>query len=572
MIMLARKWRPKVFDEIVGQDPIVQTIKNAILYNKVSQAYLFAGPRGSGKTTLARLLAKAMNCQTGITVNPCNKCSSCLEIASSNSIDVLEIDGASNRGINEVRELRELVQYLPNRDRFKIIIIDEVHMLTIEAFNALLKILEEPPQHVIFIFATTELSKVPHTITSRCQQFEFRRLNSQEIKERLLYIIEQENITISSSALSMILRISSGSLRDALSILDQLVSYSQNNITSDSIIKLFGFLHTDHKFQLAQFIIDSDIKNTLSLIQDFFEKGYSPRTIYYDMCSHFRNLLITITCPNQSNLLDLDEHEYQLLIQQAKKTDTITILRILNTLLDSDFYMKNTEQPAIYLEMLLAKTSQYKKLKNLEDTIKELSNQKIENKIPNLQKNESLFPELNKSIENKSKTNIPIVDPFAEKKSLSSTKNDYTSPTSITEYPTKTSDNINETLYSALINKKPIFNTILSNPQQISIKNNILTISIPKNLELLANQIQSSDNKNVILSTAKDILGKQVTLSFNFDLHTQIQQLPSDKTFNPSVNISQQLPANKDDIDPIIKKAAEIFKGSIIIKHPKKPK
>lgn len=561
MIMLARKWRPKGFDEVVGQAPIVQTIKNAILYNQVAQAYLFSGPRGSGKTTLARLLAKAMNCFADITINPCNKCPSCLEIASSNSMDVLEIDGASNRGINEVRELKELVQYLPNRDRYKIIIIDEVHMLTIEAFNALLKILEEPPKHVIFIFATTELSKVPNTIISRCQQFEFRRLNQQEIKRRLSYIIEQEKISISSSALSLILRISSGSLRDALSILDQLVSYSQNNITSETVIKLFGFLYIDNKFQLAQAIIDSDIKTTLSLIQEFFEKGYTPRTIYYEMCSHFRNLLIATACPNQLNLLNLDENEESLLANQAKKIDTISVLRILNTLLDSDYYMKNTEQPSIYLEMLLAKISQYKKLKNLEDTIKELSNYKSANKTISKQANNSLFPESSKLYESKKKIQLEEVNPFVDEKKFSSKKNEYLHLKSMTEIESETTSSYAEQIYSSLKNKKPIFDILLSGPHQISLKENILNISLPRNLELLGTKIKDGDYKNIILTTAKEILKREITLSVNFDLHSQSQQeSPQIKPINEiSTNDSIQ-----NDIDPIIKKAIDLFNGSII--------
>lgn len=568
MIMLARKWRPKSFDEVVGQAPIVQTIKNAILYNQVAQAYLFSGPRGSGKTTLARLLSKAMNCNTGITINPCNKCPSCVEIASSVSMDVLEIDGASNRGINEVRELRELVQYLPNRDRYKIIIIDEVHMLTIEAFNALLKILEEPPQHVIFIFATTEFSKVPNTITSRCQQFEFRRLSQQEIKTRLSYIIEQEKISISSSALSLILRLSSGSLRDALSILDQLVSFSQNNITSETVIKLFGFLHIDHKFQLAQAIIDSDIKTTLSLLHEFFEKGYTPRTIYYDMCSHFRNLLIATACSNQLDLLNLDESEAALLVEQAKKIDTISVLRILNTLLDSDYYMKNTEQPSIYLEMLLAKISQYKKLKNLEDTIKELSNIKSENKTTTRQANNSLFPELSKSYDSKKKIQLEEVNPFAEEKKSSFKKNEYLEPKGTTEIENEKTDSYAEQIYSALKNKKPIFAVLLSGPHQISLKENILNIALPRNLELLGNKIKDGDYKNIILATAKEILKKDITLSVNFELHSQSQQEPP--KIKPTNEISTD-DSTQNDIDPIIKKAVDIFNGSIIeIKNRKK--
>src|SRR5262249_37453875 len=218
--VIARKWRPQTFEDVVGQSATAQTLRNAILQNRIAHAYLFAGARGVGKTTTARILAKALNCAQGPTVNPCNVCDSCKEITSGNSIDVLEIDAASNRGIDEIRELRENVKYAAARDRFKVFIIDEVHMLTTEAFNALLKTLEEPPAHVVFILATTELHKVPATILSRCQHFNFRAINYGEVLDRLRLIAEEERVQISEIALNAIARGSEGSMRDAQSLLD----------------------------------------------------------------------------------------------------------------------------------------------------------------------------------------------------------------------------------------------------------------------------------------------------------------------------------------------------------------
>ena len=224
-LVLARKKRPQVFEDVIGQRPITQTLQNAIAQKRVAHAFLFTGPRGVGKTSTARILAKALNCEKGPQMNPCNQCPACKEISEGNSIDVIEIDGASNRGIDEVRELRENVRYTPAKSRYKIFIIDEVHMLTLPAFNALLKTLEEPPPHIVFIFATTEPHKIPATILSRCQRYDFKRIPSGEIVQHLRRIVDEEKIEVSQRALSTLARESEGSMRDAQSLLDRLISY-----------------------------------------------------------------------------------------------------------------------------------------------------------------------------------------------------------------------------------------------------------------------------------------------------------------------------------------------------------
>ncbi|GAG77910.1 unnamed protein product, partial [marine sediment metagenome] len=273
-LVIARKYRPKYFSEIVGQEHITKTLINAINDYRVAHAYLFSGPRGVGKTTTARILSKSLNCQKGPTALPCNTCSNCREIDDSINLDVLEIDGASNRGIEEIRTLQENTRYAPGRGNYKIYIIDEVHMLTKHAFNALLKTLEEPPKHVIFIFATTEPHKVPMTVLSRCQRFNFRRLTVSEIEGKLKEISEKEKIPVEDLAVKLIARQADGSLRDGESMLDQLFTYSDGKITVNDVRQMFGFVEEEIYFSLTDSIKGKDEKKILKIIDTVFDKGY----------------------------------------------------------------------------------------------------------------------------------------------------------------------------------------------------------------------------------------------------------------------------------------------------------
>src|SRR5215813_12246382 len=271
--VIARKFRPQVFGDVVGQKPIVQTLQNAIQLNRIGHAYLFSGPRGVGKTTTARILAKGLNCAQGPTITPCNQCASCLEIASGQCLDVLEIDAASNTGVDNIRELRENARYAPSRDRFKIFIIDEVHMLSTSAFNALLKILEEPPSHVVFIMATTERHRLPATILSRCQQFVFRTISAPEIQAHLRQIADREGVKIDDRALGYVVRASEGSMRDAQSLLDQIISFSGQKVIDEDVRDVLGFIPSEMLDQTTEALAARDAKALLSIIEIMIDQG-----------------------------------------------------------------------------------------------------------------------------------------------------------------------------------------------------------------------------------------------------------------------------------------------------------
>jgi len=290
--VFARKYRPQTFSEVVGQDHITRTLQNAVTSKRLAQAYLFVGPRGIGKTSTARILAKALNCKEGISAEPCGKCDSCLEIAEGRSLDVIEIDGASNNGVENIRDLRESAAYAPASGEFKIYLIDEVHMLSTGAFNALLKTLEEPPPHVKFIFATTEAQKVPATITSRCQRFDLRRIPAGLIQKHLLHIAKCEVIQLDDSAAETLARGADGGLRDAESMLDQMVSFCGTHITQKDVMDVFGFTPLEVVKNLADALFVADFRMALEIIAEQSDAGKDLMRLTAELVAHLRDLLV----------------------------------------------------------------------------------------------------------------------------------------------------------------------------------------------------------------------------------------------------------------------------------------
>ncbi len=352
---LYRKYRPQTFKDLIGQENIVKALTNAINLNKISHAYLLCGPRGTGKTTTARIIAKSLNCAQGPTLEPCGECPSCKDIANSTPIDVIEIDAASNRKVEDARNILEKIQFVPVNGRYKIYIIDEVHMLTTEAFNTLLKTLEEPPENVIFILATTEPHKVLDTIISRCQRFDFRRITTEDIVARLKYISEQENIKITEEALFTIARSSAGGMRDSLALLDQIsVLDADKEITSDDVNEMLGRLSFETLFDLSNAITNADTQKAITLLDSVYNKGNEPFQIITNLIQYYRNLLVVKNCADRKIAAELTQLSEAHILQQKEQSQNLESEQILYIIERLSFYskeIKDTTNRYLWLEL-----------------------------------------------------------------------------------------------------------------------------------------------------------------------------------------------------------------------------
>ncbi len=378
--IFARKYRPWKFEEVVGQLSVVRTIQNAIASGRIAQAYLFSGGRGTGKTTMARILAKALNCADGPTPNPCpdpkKPCPFCKAIHEGSAIDVLEIDGASNRKVDEIEPIREMVKYKPAYTRTKVLIIDEVHMLSDAAFNALLKTLEEPPANTVFIFATTEFNKVPATIVSRCQHFEFRKISRKDIINHLMEIAKKEGITITPAGLALIAEAADGSMRDAQSLLDQAVAFSGENIGDEDLKTILGTIGPDVLFRFSGAVLDEKPEEVFALVESVIAAGYDLRFVFGKLIEHFRALLLVRTVEKPGDLLPLSPEGLQALKDEAAKASTEDLLRYLLALQQAEPGLKYSAMPRIYFEAFLVKLCHFRKIVPLRELIRDLGSLK----------------------------------------------------------------------------------------------------------------------------------------------------------------------------------------------------
>ncbi len=373
-LALARKYRPQQFSELIGQPHITKTLQNAIKMDKLYPSLIFSGMKGVGKTSAARILAKALNCEKGPSPEPCNKCAVCIEITEDKSPDYIEIDGASNNGVEEVRSLREKVKYKPFKNRFRVIVIDEVHMLSNSAWNALLKTVEEPPEHTYFIMATTDFHKIPSTIVSRCQHFEFKRIPTEIIVSLLENICKKEKISISEYSLYLIAKTSEGSLRDSKKILDQAIAISSGDVKDKNIIDILGIIEEEIFFELTKAVFTKERKNIIQLINELSERGIDTRFFYNEYIKFFRNLIVLKSGIDSEKLHNLNPENIPKIKELLKDINETELLRYFNSIKEMEITIKNTENPRIILEYLFIKLSYFPSLKSIEEVINSFKN------------------------------------------------------------------------------------------------------------------------------------------------------------------------------------------------------
>ena len=384
-LVMARKYRPQSFEEVVGQSHVTVTLVNAIKANRISHAYLFAGPKGTGKTTVARILAKALNCKDGPTPEPCGECDSCLEITMGRSLDVVEIDGASNNSVDDVRALRENIRYVPSKGKYKIYIIDEVHMLSDSAFNALLKTLEEPPAHAIFIFATTDPHKIPQTVLSRCQRFDFRRIPIPDLVKTIQTIAGKEKLEIDQDASYILARRVDGSLRDILSLLDKVIAFggeakgssSQKRVTKELVAQTLGLVDQEKLFEITDAISQKDTSKGLSILNQLIDSGVDLPEFVNSLLQHFRDLLVSKVGQDSKILFDLSDTYIDKYKEKAKDFSETDILRMIKTVADLNLTLKRATDPRIFLELALMKLSKMESAVSLEDVLNKLDQLQI---------------------------------------------------------------------------------------------------------------------------------------------------------------------------------------------------
>ncbi|MBI5043130.1 MAG: DNA polymerase III subunit gamma/tau [Nitrospirae bacterium] len=547
----ARKWRPQRFDDIIGQGHVTRTLQNAIKNNRIAHAYIFSGSRGVGKTTTARILAKALNCVNGPTPEPCNNCSPCKEITSGVSTDVLEIDGASNTGVDDVRELRENVKYAPMHGKYKVYIIDEVHMLSNSAFNALLKTLEEPPAHAIFVFATTEVHKIPATVLSRCQHFNFKRLTLTEIVDRLRFVAEKDAIDINDNGLAVIAKAADGSMRDSLSILDQVVSFCGKKIDEKEIADILGVINKDIIFSFIGKLKERDSAGLVKIIREVQDCGYDVRQFCNNLIEQIRNIMIAKVSGSPEELIELSKDAVDEIKKLAEGFSMEEIQLFFSIFSKAQEEVRWSPYPWMSLEMAAVKAVHIPSFKNIDKLIEWIGSysgdtnekeQKTEVRSQNPEARIQKQGAGSKKAGSEMSTNME-----------SDSRQQSADITEAARLNDGNSSSINwEELVNSIKERKPNIGSYLEQGELVNASDSELVIGFGERSFFLIGIIERDDNKKILKNLINDIYHKEMRLRF-------VKIAVNGKKENGSPS-----DVKAADINPLVKDALNIFGGKLL--------
>ncbi len=561
-VVFARKWRPASFEEVIGQEHITTTLKNAILNKRVAHAYIFTGPRGIGKTSVARIFAKGLNCEKGPTPSPCNKCASCNDVSSSISMDVIEIDGASNNSVDQIRELRESIKFAPSYAGYKIYIIDEVHMLSIGAFNALLKTLEEPPKHAKFIFATTNPERIPSTVLSRCQRFDFRRIPFKLIISKLKRIAESEKLKVSDEAIFSVARASDGSMRDAESILDQLSSFCEKDIGQENVITLLGTIRDDKLADIVKKLSEKDTAGLLKSIDELIFTGKDISQFLTGLMGYIRNLMILKVSPDLAALIDLPDSHINNLKEQSKDFRIEELLYIFYTLSATANAIKRSGVSRFITEASFIKLSLRNEIMSLPE---------IMEKIACLESNVGRYsPPLYKREES---TKPEAQDPKPEARSAEPGARSAEPETRRSSAGAEEIKNAWPGIIDAIKGKKISIASYLAEGEIVKVQGSLITLGFAAEFNLHKEVLEETANRKFIEEIASGILEQGVKLEF---ITVEKTETPSGMTGGSSKfdvieeELEREAAEGATD-DSIIKSAIEIFGGKIVKGRGKDP-
>lgn len=564
-VIFARKFRPQNFDEVVGQEAVTKTLKNAISQNRISQSFLFSGPRGVGKTSIARILAKALNCQKGPTADPCGKCTSCQEITQGNSMDVLEIDGASNRGIDEIRNLRDNVKFKPSNGSYKVYIIDEVHMLTTEAFNALLKTLEEPPAHVKFIFATTESHKVPLTILSRCQRYNFKRISTEDIVSKLEEIAEREKLSFDKKAIYQVAKAADGALRDAESLLDQLASFSGSKIAEEDVLFLLGLASEDIYFDVLEAVHSKDVQLLFKKVRELYDGGRDLVLFAKGLLEMFRNLLLLQCADGTDEFIEASDEG---LAELKKRKNLFTrgeLLLGLSILMNLQNQLRRSiSSPRILVETALLKMIHLDGMTSMQDA--DLSGSSGGG-VPRTAGPVSPAPQASPAVPSRPKTTEPRAQAPVEPKAQTIVAEPepvpppVRQPAAVTAGGSQDVITLNEVgaawpqILQQVKSKRMSIGIFLSEAQPVETNNNMIVIGFPSEFRFHKETLEKNDNRRTVEEAFETVMGKKIGLQF---VVTETEQR----------TVSENAAAVEDtgELPEIIVQALDIFDGGRVVR------